>query len=176
MVMRNPKIAMMVLAIVLLASVGASAQSAVVVNPLGFVFGVLSGEYESARSSDTTLAISGLYWSPELGVDFDITALGAGVGIKKYLQGELFNGVYLSGGVVGALLTGKYQGDKASGVSIGANASAGMKWLFDGGFLIDLGLGVTLPLVTFVTDGDISGSDVGGAMGTAISFGLGYAW
>lgn len=161
---------------VMLLSSAAYASSTVTVNPIGILFGIMSAEYETALSPSTTIGIEGLYWKPSLGSDFELSALGLGGGMRKYLRGRAHEGFYLGGYLSYASLTGTYKDDSASVQVIGVSGRAGFKSVYNSGFVLDLGVGIGTPISTSISSGDFSESDVSGALGTSFSIGLGYAW
>lgn len=165
-----------------MAAAQGSPTKAVSVNPLGLVFEIISAEYEMAILPGTTMGFQGLYWNPDLGDDLDLTAFGGAVGVRKYVTGRAFDGVYLGAYGGFASVSGDARNsatdewESASATVVGISGVAGIKWLAGNGFVADLGVSVGFPLSTTISSGDISESDVSGVMDTTVYLSVGYAW
>ena len=156
-------------------------NNAVTVNPIGLLVGVLSGEYESQTSPGSTLGIRGALWQPALGPEYDVTLLGAGIGFRKYASGRAFDGFYYGAYGSFALLSGRYYDswdgwEDVSASTLGVSGVAGFKWLSQNGFVTDLGVAVTLPILITVSAGGLTQTDVAGLLGAGLTFSVGYAW
>jgi hypothetical protein len=185
--LRRIRVIGLILAFALVATTSlASAQEAptkaLTVNPLGLILGIVSAEYEVETSPGTTMGLQGLYWNPDLGWDLDLSAIGGAIGFRKYATGQTLKGLYYGAyasfasvsGIAYDSWTKTWESARAS--VIGLFGVGGIKWLGSSGFVGDLGVSLGLPLVTTISSGNLSQTDIAGVMSTSISFSIGYAW
>lgn len=146
-----------------------NAQSQVIkANPIGLAFGAFNACYEKVLNEKSSLLISGAYFNGGIG-DIDVTSFGAGVGYRKYItKKEAPNGFYvqptLSFGSGSEALT------DVSYLQLGIGADLGYQWVWDGGFVLDLGIGPNYRIVL----GDEA--SVGNGIGPSAVAAIGYAF
>jgi hypothetical protein len=154
--MKKIVVCMAVLA-VLACSLGVSAQTKtnmLSTNPLGIIFGVFNLEYQKAIGPKNALGISAVYWNPPA---VDISVIGGAVSFNIYSK-KAFHGFFVKPAVNVGFASWKWvdinmvETDE-SGVSFGLGAVAGYRWLWNSGFSIGLGGGVSYTL------GDYAGID-----------------
>ncbi|MDI9319796.1 MAG: DUF3575 domain-containing protein [Phycisphaerales bacterium] len=151
-------------------------SNVVKVNPLGLLFGTANATYELKIGANSSVGINLLYSNFKFG-DFKYSAIGGGGEYRYYFSEDPLEGWYL-GGAAG-FQAGKLKVDgseSANYTSITAGALGGRQWVWNSGFLIDLGL--TLGYVSITYQDDFSGISGLKASGIGIGgrFGLGYAF
>ncbi len=163
--------------VLFISTVGQAApQKMLTINPLGFLFGVVSGEYEFEIMEQTTLGLQGMYWKPNLGHGYDLTTTGIAIGMRNYPGGQALQGFYIGGYGAAVWLRGTYLGDTASATITGSVATLGYKWLVSEGLAFDFGVNAGVPFSTRVTAGGMSETTVSGALGTSLTLAIGFAW
>lgn len=174
--MKRASVVVVLLALLLVAAPGAMAKSTVTVNPLGFLVGTFSVEYETEIGrGPITLGVPVFYWSVDT-EDLKLTATAFGGGVRYYLEGVPHEGFYVGAYAVYASVSGKSGSANARATALGLTGAAGYKFTVRDNFVVDIGVGVGFPVSTNVTEGDIKESQLGGAMGTSFSVGLGMAF
>lgn len=153
---------------------------AVMINPLPFLIGAIVQTFfiplEIQYSFSDAIAISllptGIYgnilelatmYGGQIGIGPTITIVGKG------LEG-LYIGAYVWVGWMGVTIAGIYESIEAIFTSTfiyGGNAIGGWKWVFDNGFCLDIGLGVSYTPVEALGFTSI---------GPTVKAALGYAW
>jgi len=110
--------------------------------------GMGSMEYQRLLSDNIALTAQGLFWSMELET-WDVTAVGAGLGVRKYSQGTAPEGGYMAANVYVAkvsagtvVLTGSPT-DLQESFYIIPTATVGYSWIMDE-FLMEVTLGAQL--------------------------------
>lgn len=162
-----------VLALLLAAAPGVMAKSAVTINPLGFLLGVFSAEYETEIGQGAlTLSVPVTYWAVDSG-SFEFTASAVGAGVRYYIDGVPLEGFYAGGYASFATLRGNDGGTDFSGRALGVTGVAGYKFLLNDRFVIDVSAGIGFPIAVSVTAGGVTESEVGGPFGTTFSLAVG---
>nr|MBO2477445.1 hypothetical protein [Bacillota bacterium] len=174
-IVRRAGIVAVVLAFLLAAAPAVMARSTVTISPLGFMLGVLSGEFETEIGQDAlTFGVPVMYWSVE-SASFELTAFGTGAGVRYYIDRVPLEGFYVGGYVAYAGLRGNDGGTEFSGSALGITGVAGYKFVLNDRFVIDVGAGVGFPIAVNVSVGGVTESEIGGPFGTSFSVGLGIA-
>ena len=162
---------------ILAGSTGVSAQTKtnmITVNPLGLVIGWIGLDYEKSIGPNTTIGILPYFWSPH---GIDITVAGGSIAANFYSK-SAFHGFFVRPSVGIGFASWKYTtldinfneiSTNSSLVAFEVGALAGYRWLFQSGFSIGLGGGVTW------TGGSYTGIDFGG-VGPSLLFDLGWAF
>ena len=151
-----------------------NAQSNVIkTNPLGLAFGSFNATYERVFGTTSSLLVRGQYMYKLLGVDVNLA--GAGLGYRYYFthaKKPVPGGFYINPQV--AFSFGKITNDmdeKYSATTIGFGAEIGYQWVWESGFVLDLGIG---PMYTIASGGD-SEDSIDGIMPSA-TLAIGYAF
>ena len=161
--MKRASVVVVLLALLLVAAPGAMAKSTVTVNPLGFLVGAFSVEYETEIGrGPITLGVPVFYWSVDT-EDLKLTATAFGGGVRYYLEGVPHEGFYVGAYAVYASVSGKSGSANARATALGLTGAAGYKFTVRDNFVVDIGVGVGFPVSTNVTEGDIKESQLGGA-------------
>ena len=156
-----------------------SAQSsAIKVNLLGFAFGTVNAGYEFTVGDRSTIEVGGSFRSYDatIGtVESNLTALGAYAQYRLYFGGDAVRGFYGAPNIGYSRASGSEGENKGSFGSLSAGVLVGNQFVLgsDGGFVIDLALGVQY--VNFSTSGDISGLSGDGILPNA-RLALGFAF
>lgn len=151
-----------------------NAQSNVIkTNPLGLAFGNFNATYERVFGTTSSLLIRGQYMYKLLGAD--VSLAGAGLGYRYYFthaKKPVPAGFYVnpqlafSFGKVNDETEGNY-----SASTIGFGAEIGYQWVWESGFVLDLGIG---PMYTIAKGGD-SENELNGIVPSA-TVAIGYAF
>ena len=146
----------------------------------GFMMGIYSVEYEWRSSETTSLSTQGLIWNLQTeqnGDNINLTSYAGALGFRRYVSGELYNGLYVGLYGSGALIN-VTSPQEATATSLGLAASVGLKWLNEYNWAIDLGFSIAVPVHTHINapDMDLSEQIVLGSIGTGVTVGIGYAW
>lgn len=150
------------------------------VNPLGLAFGAFNANWEHKMTPGGSLDVALSFLSDSSGY-VKTTGLGAGAGYKMYFSPDAFDGWYWEPRVDVASITEKvdFFGSTGSGsyVSFAPAVLIGREWVWSGGFLIDLGLGIQYYVNSFSLDvaGISYSAGFSGVFPTA-KFALGYAF
>ncbi len=139
-----------------------------------------SGEYEWKVSEDMSRSIQGLFWNRKMvenGEDVELSIMAMAVGTRKYLGGDVFDGIYIGAYGTGASISVKSPQD-AKAISVGISGSLGLKWVSDNGTALDFGVSLGVPVLTHIVASEISLDEVVtfGPRGVGFTLGLGYAW
>jgi hypothetical protein len=120
--------------------------SSVTINPVGFAFGVFNGQYERVTDDRTSFLVEAALLSMDSGY-WKVSAFGFGAGRRTYVNGRAPEGFFLagSGGIsfVSATYDDGWSRSSGSGTSFTASATAGYKWLGDGGFTTEVAAGIS---------------------------------
>jgi hypothetical protein len=144
-------------------------------NPLGMIFGIFNLEYQKGIGEKDAIGISGMYWKPPA---IDLSIIGASISYNIYFK-STFHGFFIKPSISIGFASWKYTtldmntfmpttADKTA-MDFGLGAIAGYRWLWDSGFSIGLGGGMTY------TFGSFEGIDFGG-VSPALLFDLGWAF
>ncbi len=151
-----------------------NAQSNVIkTNPLGLAFGSFNATYERVFGTSSSLLVRGQYMYKLLGVDVSLT--GAGLGYRYYFthtKKPVPGGFYIN--PQAAFSFGKVNDDTEGNYTastIGFGAELGYQWVWDSGFVLDLGIG---PMYTIAKGGD-SENSLDGIVPSA-TLAIGYAF
>lgn len=150
----------------------ASAQSQVIkTNPLALAFGNLNVTYETVLTSSSSLNLSANYQYRLLGVD--VNAFGVGVGWRYFFthaKKPVPAGFYLQ--PQAAVIFGNV--GEYNYTTIGLGAEVGYQWIWDSGFVLDLGIG---PMYRILSgDEDEIGFSGGSGVWPSATLAIGYAF
>ncbi|ASB47674.1 DUF3575 domain-containing protein [Alkalitalea saponilacus] len=170
----NRKIGFLVIALLCAVSFSATAQQAVKLGPLGFLFGNYNLRYEKALSEKGSWQVGANYYNYEI---FDVTSTGFGLdaAYRNYFK-EAMVGAYVSPALGFQTNTTSVSvfDDTSAGYSLlGLGVTLGYQWIGGGGFVTDLGLGYGYN-VEVGKDDKLTG-DFGGG-GVRFTFAIGYAF
>ncbi len=153
---------------------GINAQSNVIkTNPLGLAFGNFNATYERVFGTSSSLLVRGQYMYKLLGAEVNLA--GAGLGYRYYFthaKKPVPGGFYITPQVQFAF--GKITDDddiEYSASTVAFGAEIGYQWVWDSGFVLDLGIG---PMYTIAKGGD-SENSLSGIMPSA-TLAIGYAF
>jgi hypothetical protein len=150
----------------------ASAQSQVVkTNPLGLAFGNFNVTYETVLNSSSSLNLSANYRYRLLGVD--VSSFGAGVGWRYFFthaKKPVPAGFY----VMPQAIINFGSVDDFNYTALGFGAEIGYQWVWDSGFVLDLGLGPMYRILSGEYE-DI-GFDGGSGVWPSATLAVGYAF
>lgn len=155
--------------------------NAISVNPLSLIVGLFQVNFEHKLNAKSSLLASGNYWSLSFG-NYEWTAFGAGLGYRMYFKPVAPDGFYWEPradfAVVSLTLDDPFWGTaEASGFSFGPAVLVGRQWVWEGGFLIDLGIGLNFFIGEVeASSGPVTVSADLSGVGFAGRFALGYAW
>jgi hypothetical protein len=153
---------------------GLNAQSNVIkTNPLALAFGNFNATYERVLSTSSSLLVRGQYMYKLLGAD--VSLAGAGLGYRYYFthaKKPVPGGFCITPQVQFAF--GKITDDmdeEYSASTVAFGAEVGYQWVWESGFVLDLGIG---PMYTIAKGGD-SEDSLSGIMPSA-TLAIGYAF
>lgn len=153
---------------------GINAQSNVIkTNPLGLAFGNFNATYERVFGTTSSLLVRGQYMYKLLGAD--VSLAGAGLGYRYYFthaNKPVPGGFYIN--PQASFSFGKITDDldeEYSATTMGFGAEIGYQWLWDSGFVLDLGIG---PMYT-IAKGANSENDLKGIFPSA-TLAIGFAF
>jgi len=153
---------------------GINAQSNVIkTNPLGLAFGNFNATYERVLGTSSSFLIKGQYMYKLLGAD--VSLAGAGLGYRYYFthaKKPVPGGFYIN--PQASFSIGKITNDldeEYSATTIGFGAEIGYQWLWESGFVLDLGIG---PMYTIAKGGG-SENELKGIFPSA-TLAIGYAF
>lgn len=140
-------------------------------NPIGLAFGNFNATYERVLNDKTSVLIDANYRYSLFGLD--VSAFGVGAAYRFYITNAkkpVPAGFYAQGQAgfnLGSIDTFKY-------TSIAIGAQVGYQWVWDSGFVLDLGLGPVYTILSGETDS--FGSDSGGGILPSFTLAVGYAF
>ncbi len=143
-------------------------------NPLGLAFGNFNATYERVLGTSSSILFRGQYMYRFLGVKVNMG--GVGLGYRYYIthaKKPVPGGFYVN--PQAALSFGSVYDDNdvaTSGSTIGIGAELGYQWVWESGFVLDLGIG---PMYTFVNSDDADLEGDSGFLPTA-TLAIGYAF
>lgn len=150
----------------------ASAQTQLIkTNPLGLAFGNFNVTYERVLNEKSTINLSANYQYRLFGVD--VNSFGVGAGWRyffTYAKKDVPAGFYLQ--PQANVTFGNV--DDFNYTAIGIGAEIGYQWVWDSGFVLDLGLGPQYTILTGSYE-DIGFDSEGGIL-PAATLAIGYAW
>jgi len=154
---------------------GSKFNNAISINPLPLVIGMVDGQYELRLNPSSGLPLRVSYWGWELsGWKYSRVAVGAAY--RMYPKGNALEGLYWGPQAAIAFNKMTYTDDfdnsasaSLTGASVGIEG--GNQWIWDSGFLLDLGVsvGYNLQSKAKVT---INGTDYEGTGGAGIGYGF----
>jgi hypothetical protein len=156
----------------------ATAQQAVKLGPLGFLFGNYNLRYEKAISEKGSFQVGVNYYDYEL-FGAKSTGFGLDAAYRNYFK-EAIKGAYIAPAV--GFQTNKTSSGSTLGSStvdglgyslLNLGATVGYQWVAGGGFVTDLGLGYGYSMELGKDDQLLS--DYGGG-GVKFTFAIGYAF
>ncbi len=153
---------------------GISAQKNVIkTSPLGLAFGNFNATYERVLGTSASVLIEGQYMYKLLGAD--VSLAGGGLGFRYYFthaKKPVPGGFYINpqfGFAFGSVTNDV--GDKYTATSTAFGAEIGYQWVWESGFVLDLGIG---PMYTVAKGGE-SDEGLDGIMPSA-TLAIGYAF
>jgi len=150
-----------------------SAQKSVVkTNPIGLAFGNLNAKYETALNSKTSILVGANYFYKLFGVS--VNSFGLDGEYRFFFTNKKKNvpeGFYI-GPSVGVNFINQKDIDY-SATSLGIGATLGYQWIWDSGFVLDLGLGPQY--TTVLSESGTSTTSFSGVL-PRLSFAIGYAF
>ncbi len=152
----------------------ATAQQAVKIGPLGFLFGNYNLRYEKGISEKGSVQVGANYYSYEL---FDVSSTGFGLdaAYRNYFK-EAIRGAYVAPALGFQTNTTSVSVDDDTSVGfslLNIGATLGYQWVAGGGFVTDLGLGYGYNVELGKDDQLLN--DYGGG-GVKFTFAIGYAF
>lgn len=158
-------------------------KNAVVVNPVGLLFGVFNAGYIMKLNDKTSLEIFGEYWTWKSG-DFKASALGIGGAYLFHFKPTALRGWYA--GPTASILFWKAENtyfdyssykvktEEATSTWFSIGGIIGYRWVFNSGLLIDLNTGIQY----MIGELEIGGTKLGlsGFGWGGIGAGIGYAF
>ena len=148
-------------------------EQAIKVNPLGLAFGNFNATYEKVLNDKSSVLISANYQYQLLGVD--VNSFGLGLGWRYYITNKKkpvpagFHVTPQIGANFGSVDDFNYN-------TYVIGAEIGYQWVWDSGFLLDLGIGPGFYF--FSGDYEDVGFDTDGSsfIGPIGTLAIGYAW
>ena len=165
----------MILTLVFIAlAFGINAQNNVIkTNPIGLAFGNFNATYERVLGTSASIILKGQYMYKLLGEEVNLA--GAGLGFRYYFthaKKPVPGGFYINPQVAFAFGSVTDEDDfEYSAKTIAFGAEIGYQWVWESGFVLDLGIG---PMYTIVK-ADGSENDFDGIMPNA-TLAIGYAF
>ncbi len=160
----------------------ASSPNVIKVNPLGLVFGSANVAYERAINEKSSFVIAPQFGGFKLG-GVKYSSFGAGAQYRFYLSGSksapegLWAGPglnYLNGKVKFDDIMGNGEDEETKFSAFGGNVMIGNQWIFNSGFVIDLGGGISYQKFSYKDEeGSFSTLKASGVL-PALSFSIGY--
>lgn len=154
----------------------------ITINPLSMIFGLFSAQYERRISPSGSWALGASYWGLSV-ASYEFTSIGVNGAYRFWPGSHALEGFYVGPiaafDSASATVTEPFSGQKgeASAALFSLGGLVGYQWVWDGGFLIDLAIGVQDVFGTL--EGKAGNTtvkvDVTG-VGFAGRFALGYAW
>lgn len=153
---------------------GLSAQSNVIkTNPLSLAFGNFNATYERVLGTSSSILIKGQYMYKLFGAEVNLA--GGGLGFRYYFTNAkkpVPGGFYINPQATFAFGSVTDDDNETySAKSIAFGAEIGYQWVWESGFVLDLGIG---PMYTNVS-GDGDGDGLKGIMPSA-TLAIGYAF
>jgi hypothetical protein len=141
-------------------------------NPLALAFAQLNAHYEFNLSKENALGLNGglIFWG--FG-DWSTFGLSAGAEYNFYFQKHAPNGWFAGPGVGIIYLNAKYLDQSSSTIGFSINGHGGYRWIWDGGFLVDVQLGIQFTMISISINNT---SMPYGGIGPYIGANIGYAW
>jgi hypothetical protein len=140
-------------------------------NPLGLAFGNFNATYEKVLNDKTSVLVKGNYIYRLFGVD--VSSFGLGAAYRFYITNAkkpVPAGFYAQGQAnftFGSV-------DEFNYTAIGIGAQIGYQWVWDSGFVLDLGIGPAYTILSGETDS--FGSSSGGGILPSATLAIGYAF
>jgi len=154
---------------------GINAQSNVIkTNPLGLAFGFFNATYERVLGTTSSVLIRGQYMYKLLGEEVNLA--GAGLGYRYYFthaKKPVPGGFYINPQASFSFgkITDEFD-EEYSATTMGFGAEIGYQWVWNSGFVLDLGIG---PMYTIAKGGNSEDADLKGIMPSA-TLAIGYAF
>jgi hypothetical protein len=136
------------------------------VNPLAFIFGVFNGGFNYGVHEKMTLGIGGSFVKIH-----DVTGYGADLKMDYFLNGQRFEDSWYVSPRIGYI---RVNGSNSYVQGADLGVIAGYNWLYQSGFLMNVGAGVGYSTL----GGRLDGTNISAISGThpLVEFNLGYAW
>jgi hypothetical protein len=139
---------------------GLNAQSNVVkTNPLGLAFGNFNATYERVLGSSSSILVKGQYMYKLFGVEVNLA--GGGLGYRYYFthaKKQVPGGFYINPQVTFAFGSVTNDANETySASTVGFGAELGYQWVWESGFVLDLGIGPMYTSAKGEGDDDLSG-------------------
>ena len=155
-------------------ALGAHAQNNVIkTNPLGLAFGNFNATYERVFGTTSSLIIKGQYMYKLLGAD--VSLAGGGLGYRYYFthaKKPVPAGFYINPQASFAFgSVTNDAGEKYTASTMAFGAELGYQWVWESGFVLDLGIG---PMYT-IAKGGTSEDELKGIM-PSLTLAIGYAF
>jgi hypothetical protein len=156
-------------------AIGINAQGNVIkTNPLGLAFGNFNATYERVLGTTSSILFRGQYMYRLLGVKVNLG--GVGLGYRYYIthaKKPVPGGFYVNPQASFSFGSVYDENDVAtSGSTIGVGAELGYQWVWESGFVLDLGIG---PMYTFVNS-DEADLEVDSGFLPSATLAIGYAF
>jgi hypothetical protein len=154
-------------------------QNVIKVNPLGLLFGSANVGYERALNEKSSFVIAPQFGGFKLG-GVKYSSFGAGAQYRFYFSKTKTapEGFYAAPQISFVSGKVKFEGfdseEETKFSSFGGGAMVGNQWIFNSGFVIDLGAGVMYQKFNYKDNEDNSFAFKGSGMLPALSFSLGY--
>ncbi len=154
-----------------------SAQQAIKVGPLGFLFGNYNLRYEKALSEKTSFQVGANFYDYDLG-DFGTSGFGIDAGYRYYFK-EAIKGGYVFPSLnydFNKTNLGLGNDEEGSFSNLNIGATIGYQWVAGGGFVTDLGLGYGYNIGVSADDAFAESRDLGTGGGVRFTFAIGYSF
>ena len=151
-------------------------KSVIKVNPLGLAFGNFNATYEGVLNGKSSIVGQANFRDQLFGVDVSI--FGAGLGYRYYITNKNLpapEGFYVQPQV--SVLFGSVNDDDevdANFTTFGVGAELGYQWVWDSGFVLDLGIGPMYTNISGDVD-EVSFDETSGILPSA-TLAIGYAF
>jgi len=157
-----------------------TSPNVVKINPLGLIFGSANIAYERAINEKSSFVIAPQFGGFKLG-GVKYSSFGAGAQYRFYLSGSKSapEGFWAGPGV--NYTSGKVKiddfnnnEDETKFSSFGGNVMIGNQWIFNSGFVIDLGGGISYQKFSYKDEGGSFSTLKASGILPALSFSIGY--
>jgi hypothetical protein len=170
--MKMKKVLLLFAFVVLAISLNAQ-DNVIKANPLGLAFGNFNATYEKVLNDKSSVLVKASYFYRLLGVE--VSAFGVGGAYRYYITNAkkpVPGGFYGQGQVNFNFGSGNV--DDFTYTTIGIGAQIGYQWVWDSGFVLDLGIGPAYTILSGETDSFDTTS--GGVILPSATLAIGYAF
>jgi len=159
-----------------------TSPNVVKINPLGLIFGSANLAYERALNEKSSFVIAPQFGGFKLG-GFKYSSFGAGAQYRFYFSDSKTapEGFYAGPGIgftSGKVKIEDFMGsgdeDETKFTSFGGNVMIGNQWIFNSGFVIDLGGGISYQKFSYKDEGGSFSTLKASGILPALSFSIGY--